>query len=406
MSCSRSVLIVGGGIIGVTSAYALAEQGWRVRVVDSLAAPGLDASFGNGRQLSYSYTNALASPETLAHFPKVMLGCDPSLRLKLSPEPSFLSWLLRFAGNCSEARFRANTLASLELAHRSAQAMANLTACHPLDFEYRSSGKMVIYRSAKGFARAQEIMALKNSHGANVRACQPAEAIDLEPSLSAVSGDLAGAIHSAGDDVGNCRLFAVELLKLAQTRFGVEFTPDCSVVRLRLAKDHAVAVLDDGDEIRAARIVVASGSRANDLLAPIGFRQPLASMKGYSFTAPFGDQSPSVSITDPERRIVFTNTGNRMLVAGLAELGESNSRCDPGRIEVLKSLAEDALPKAADYSSAGDSWAGLRPVTPNSLPITRMLAPSLAVNIGHGMLGWTLALGSGQVLAEQFGHAG
>lgn len=406
MSCDRSVLIIGGGIIGVTSAYALAEQGWRVRVVDSLAAPGLDASFGNGRQLSYSYTNALASPDTLTHFPKVLFGCDPSLRLKLAVKPSFLTWLLRFAGNCSEAQFRANTLASLELAKRSAQAMTKLNACHPLDFEHRSSGKMVIYRSAKGFARAQEIMALKNAHGAGVRACQPAEAIELEPALAPISRDLAGAIHSAGDDVGNCRLFAVELLKLAQSRFGVEFTPDCSVDRIRLASDHATAVLDNGEEVHAARIVVASGSRANDLLAPIGLRQPLASMKGYSFTAPFGDQPPSVSITDPERRIVFTNTGNRMLVAGLAELGESDSRCDPGRIEVLKSLASDALPQAADYASVSDAWAGLRPVTPNSLPITRMLAPSLAVNIGHGMLGWTLALGSAQVLAEQFGNPG
>lgn len=403
VNSNGSVLIVGGGIIGATSAYALAQRGWRVRVLDRLAGPGLEASFGNGRQLSYSYTNALASPETLAQSPKVVMGCDPSLRLRLSLKPSFLTWLLRFAANCTEARFQANTMACLALARRSAHAMQRLTACHPLDFEHHSPGKMVVYRSGKSFGRAQAIMALKNAHGTNLKACHPAEAIEREPALSQISGNLAGVIHSAGDDVGNCRLFAVELLKLAQNRFGVEFTPNCDVARIEIRGDHTAAILDSGEEVRARRLVVACGSRANTLLAPIGHRQPLAPMKGYSFTAPYGELPPSISITDPDHRIVFTNTGKRMLVAGLAELGVEDSVCDPRRVKVLKQIAQHSLPAAADFGGAGDEWAGLRPVTPDSLPITKRLAPSLAVNIGHGMLGWTLALGSAEVLAEQLG---
>lgn len=401
MGSKRSALVVGGGIIGVTSAYVLARNGWTVQIIEREDSAAMGASRRNGRQLSYSHTNALAAPERLAHIPRYMLGLDDAFRLSMRIDTKFLRWSAQFLRNCTSRAYRHNTLAVLALAEESRRAMEALLSRHDIAFERRACGKMVLLHDIDAMRMAQSSLRMKQAAGLDQSLLNPGEAIEIEPALAPIRSSFAGALYSPGDETGDCQLFTTNLLKLLKTQYGVEFLSRRSVERIELARGKPVVRLKGGDALRGDLAIVANGHQADRLLAPIGHRAPVEAMKGYSFTAPLGRQAPLVSITDQARRIVFTNTGDRMLVAGIAELGRVDASIDQERLASMVAAARSSLPDAAQYEAIGDRWAGMRPATPNSQPVTQMLEPGLAVNVGHGMLGWTLAMGS----AERLGRA-
>jgi D-amino-acid dehydrogenase len=400
MGNQRSAIVVGGGIIGATSAYALARRGWRVQLIDREAQAAQGASLGNGRQLSYSHTNALASPAILREIPRLVLGCDEAFKLRLKVDRAFLSWILQFLGNCTSAANRKNTLETLELADRSRAAMEQLLEQHPIEFERRQTGKLVLLRSQAELNAARASLEMKRLAGLVQAMLSYQEACFLEPALEQAREIFLGALYAPDDETGNCAEFARNLIALCEEQFGVEFHTLSRVIGVDRKCGRSVVVLDSGEERQADLVVMANGHAINQFLEPLGHRLPIQPMKGYSFTAPVGNWAPRVSVTDQRRRIVFTSLGDRVLVAGIAELGTSDTRVDQLRLQSVIAAARASLPEAAVYSEADSGWAGLRPMTPNSRPITCMLEPGIAVNAGHGMLGWTLAMGSAEKLCE------
>ncbi|XUU60552.1 FAD-dependent oxidoreductase [Erythrobacter sp. HA6-11] len=400
MGQQRSAIIIGGGIIGATSAYVLARDGWQVTLVERHAAVGQGTSLGNGRQLSYSHTNALASPRLLTRIPSLLAGCDPAFRMSLRADRGFWDWTLRFLANCNASANRRNTLAALRLAHRSKQAMARLLSEHTISFDRKQAGKMVLLESDADVASARKSLEAKQADGLKQHLLSAEEAIRIEPALEPVRERLRGVLYAPDDETGDCAQFAQSILDVAAREYGAQVLTGRQVQAVSRQSSQTVVTLSDGEELVGDLAIIAAGPAVNSLLKPLGHGLPIEPMKGYSFTAPLGNAPPRVSVTDHKRRIVFTHLGDRMLVAGIAEMGRVDLHVDSERLQSMISTAHASLPEAAVYSDADEGWVGLRPMTPNSLPIIRMLEPGIAVNAGQGMLGWTLAMGSAEQLSE------
>ena len=395
-----SVIVVGAGVVGVATAYALARRGARVTVVDREQQPGRGSSFANGAQLSYLYTDALANPGILKRVPGLLLGLEPAFRLKPSLDPAYLAWLLQFLRNATPGRFRANTLAGLQLGLESRAAMAALLAAHPLDFGHAESGKLHLHDSAVGLAEAAKLVELKHQHGGQQEILGTQELLALEPALQNRAVIPVGAVYTPQDAVGDPFRFCVDLLDLLVRSFGVTARLGTTVTDVALHNGQAVVRVNDGETLTADELVVCAGAESGRWLAPYGLGGSLQPMKGYSFTAPLGVDCPVSSITDVARKLVFCQLHGKVRVAGLAELGTADRTVVAKRFDYLLTTARDILPLAADYAAVGEPWTGLRPMTPSSLPIVRRLRAGLSVNIGHGMLGWTFAMGSADRLAN------
>lgn len=399
-AAARSVIVLGAGVVGVATAYALARRGARVTLIDREQQPGRGTSFANGAQLSYLYTDALANPGILKRVPGLLLGLEPAFRLKPSLDPAYLWWLLRFLRNATPGRFRANTLAGLQLGLESRAAMAALLAAHSLDFGHSASGKLHLHDSSVGLAEAAKLVELKRQHGGQQEVLGTAELLTLEPALRSRAVVPVGAVHTPQDAVGDPFRFCGGLLDVLVRSFGVAARLGTIVTGMDLRKGQAVVRLNEGETLTADELVICAGAESGRWLAPYGLGSSLQPMKGYSFTAPLGVDCPVSSITDVARKLVFCQLQGRVRVAGLAELGTADRTVAAKRFDYLLATARDILPLAADYAAAGEPWTGLRPMTPSSLPIVRRVRPGLSVNIGHGMLGWTFAMGSAERLAN------
>jgi D-amino-acid dehydrogenase len=392
-------IVVGAGVVGVATAYALASRGASVCIIDQAPEPGRGASFANGAQLSYAYADALASPALLAKLPSLALGLDPLFRLRLSPDPGLYVWLAAFLRNMTAARFERNTCRVLALALESSQEMHAMLERHKLAFHHAVPGKMHLYYSKDGLRQAAATVALKQRHGATQMIRTARAAIAIEPALAQVRG-LAGVVHSPQDAVGDPRLFCEALLALCLAQFGVVARFDAGVTAMVRSADGWRVSTARGELFRARRLVLCAGGGSRALARRLGLDLRIQPIKGYSFTATPGPDAPQLSLTDTKRKLVFCRLGNHIRVAGLAELGVRSSAVDPARACLLRDLARDALPGGADYAAIETAWAGLRPMTPDAQPIIRWVDPNLALNTGHGMLGWTLAMGSAARLAR------
>ncbi len=399
-STLKSVAIIGAGVVGVATAYALARRGLDVTVIDGRESAGRGASYANGAQLSYLYTDALANPRLFRDMPALLLGRSEAFRMRLSLDPDYLRWLLAFLRNCTAGRFKRNTLAALELGLESRLQMASLLATHDLDFGYAVRGKMHLYHTETAFAAARRVMGMKNVGPAAQQALTYNEARAIEPALDAAPDRPVGIIYTPDEAVGDSFRFSSNMLELLQARYSVRVIFNATVSEISTASGQAL-LCTDGQAVKADMAVVCAGADAQQLLRPFGVSIPVMPMKGYSLTAPPGEAAPTVSLTDTTRRLVFTRLDNRIRVAGLADLGWRSAAPDPARLNTLLQHARASLPQAAAFDDASSFWAGLRPMTPNSLPCIGRAGPSLAYNVGHGMLGWTLAMGSGERLARK-----
>jgi D-amino-acid dehydrogenase len=323
------------------------------------------------------------------------LGLDRAFRMHWSADPDFLRWGLAFLRNTGHARFRGNTLAVLKLALESRAAMHALLQRHRIDFDHAPAGKMHLYHDAETLAGATDIVAIKRSQGAVQEVLSPRQAIDLEPALAHAPG-LAGVVYSPQEEVGDPHRFCLGLLAVLQTDYALRADFGFEVADFASSPNGVAVETRDKHRLQARHLVICAGIEAMALSRRIGIRAPLMPMKGYSFTAPPGSHAPAISITDTSRKIVFCRLGDRMRVAGLAELGNGNIAPDPARSRLLVAMARESLPDAARYDLIDSTWAGLRPMTPDSVPIIRRARPGVVLNMGHGMLGWTLAMGAGE----------
>lgn len=395
----QSAVIIGAGVVGVASAYALAERGWQITLVDQGAGPATGASHSNGAQLSYCFTDALGSPSTFAALPSLLAG-KGGVSIGLSARPGYLCWLARFARNCTAGRFRANTLAVLDLATRSRAAMDRLCEMHSLEFSHRVAGKVNLLYSPHDERRAAEIVAFKRDAGCEQELIDRSQLEQLDPALEGLDEAVIGAVSTPSEVVGDPLLFSRSLVDVLTSEYGMATRFDTGVRAIEERADTATITLGNGEQLNADMVVVAGGHSSNALLGPTGNAIGLQPIKGYSFEMPLANGSPQISVTDGKRRLVFTNLGDRMRVAGIAEVGNGSLDIDSARIDWLIASASESLPNAGDFSKAGKFWTGLRPSTPNSQPVIRRASKRIAINTGHGSLGWTLAMGSAEQLAS------
>jgi len=400
VSSGHDLIVIGAGVVGLATAYAAAKRGRSVLLLDRNTGPALGTSFANGAQLSYAYTDAMAGPATWAQLPEMAFGRNGPFRTRWSADPDFLRWGLAFLRQASSGGLHRNTLATLQLALESRSAMQALLQQHPIDFDHQVSGKLHLYPSAEAMQGAAAMIALKRTSGVQQRLVDADEARAIEPALAGAPW-LGGAVYSPDEEAGDPYRFSQGLLQVLQQDYGLQAWFGFDTQSLRHVDGRWQLQAADGRSVQAARVVVCAGIDSVALLKPLRQRMPLMAIKGYSFTAPLGANAPRVSLTDTKRKLVFCRLGSRIRVAGLADLNDWDPAPEPARLATLIAQARASLPEAADYDHIESSWAGLRPVTPWTSPIIRTLGDGLACNIGHGMLGWTLAMGSGERVVRQ-----
>ena len=391
-------LVLGAGVIGLTTAHALTEAGVDVTIIDRNVDAGGDASRGNGAQLSYNFVGPFASPETLRHLPALLLERDGPTRMRPGLDPAFLRWGLSFLRHCTPGAVRRTTIAQLALAASSRSEMARLSATVPLEFGLRTAGKLVLHRSAAGFAAARRQQERQRGHGAEQQALSPRECLALEPGLRLAENDLSGGIFTPGDQVGDCAAFCRDLAahlrtrNTVQWRLGTPCTPWMDGRRVR-------GVQIGAESLEADQTVLCLGAGAPAFARAAGVRLPIVPMKGYSLTLTPRTRLTH-SVTDMARKIVFAPLPGPMIrVAGIADFVGQDRGIDPARLAVLTRAAAETVD--ADFAAPTHPWTGLRPVTPDSRPLIGPSgAPGLFLNTGHGGLGWTLAAGSARLTAD------
>ena len=402
LSRSGRIVVIGGGVIGVTTAVSLARRGAQVMLIERANSLAEGASARNGGQLSYCYTDALPTASLLRDLPRLAAGLDPAFRIHANASPRFLGWIARFLMNCTASRWAANTLAVLRLALQSRAAMAMLRQRHPaLEFKHSASGKVHLYDDPAKLLGARSAMQIKSPFGCEQRILSFDELIAIEPALAASRPGIVGAVYSPLDEAGDSCQFTQTLAALSSREDGLDVRTGVTASSFVVEKRSVRALRTSAGEIEADRFVLAAGCASPALARTAGFTLPVHPMKGYSITLPATRDSPVVSITDTRAKIVFCRLQDEVRIAGMAELGGASLKVDRRRIDVLLQAARACLPKAADWSAPPAAWSGLRPMTPDSRPIvsaTRLT--NLFVNCGHGMLGWTLACGSAELAAD------
>lgn len=402
---ARRVAVMGAGIVGLATAWQLQRDGFEVTVIDR-QAPGQGASFGNGAQLSYAYVQPLADPSIWAQLPKLLLSRESPFSLRLRLDPAQWAWGLRFLAACRADVSARSTATLLALAEESREALQHLLADTRADCEFTASGKLVMYGSDASFAAARRQLDLQRAlGGAEQHALSLAACLRIEPALAGSAARYVGGIHTPGECAADCARLCDALQGALQAR-GVRFVLGAPLGALRRERDRLLAVQAGGDWIEAEHFVAALGTGVAAFARQAGARVPVYPLKGYSLTldVPASDGlAPSVSVTDAQRKVVFARLGQRLRVAGLAELAGHDTRIESRRVEQLRRAAREVFPLACAGTEARP-WAGLRPATPTGVPIIGRVdgAPAnLLFNAGHGALGFTLAAGSARRLSRQ-----
>ena len=397
------VLILGAGVVGVCSAYYFWRDGHEVTVLERNDSVGLETSFANGGQLSYSYVAPLASPSVIPKLPPWLLRRDSPLRFRPALDPRQWRWCLEFLAACNQRTADRTTERLLRLAFYSRDLMHELVATQPLDFDYVQNGKLVVHTQRESFESARRLMDYQRTLGAEQEALDAAGCVALEPALEAMAPRIAGAIHTPSEDVGDTFKFCNELARLmtagpnpARLRFGVE------VERLLPWQGRLMGVETSHGVMEADAYVMALGTSAPGLLQPLGIRVPVYPLKGYSLSLPIVDPrgAPRISVTDFERKVVYARIGDELRVAGMADLSGRRAVIDAERIGQLVAEVEATFPKASDFRSL-KPWCGMRPATPRGTPVVGATPhANLWLNVGHGALGFTLALATGRIVAD------
>ena len=396
----QRVTVIGAGVIGLTTAYALVREGLSVDLIDARDSVASATSFANGGQLSYRYVAPLADAGVPWQALGWLLQGDSPLRLRLRPDPAQWRWLLGFVLACRKSVNRRNGAQLLELALHSQATLARWREEDGLsDFAWRRNGKLVTFRQNSSFERARQSLADPQQQ----QVLSPAECALLEPAL--IDAPFVGAIYTPDEEVGDCHGFCQQLAARLQASGRCEFRLGQAVTGIRHSNG-SVNAIELGEQVLPVdQLVIAAGHRSPMLALP-GLQLPLYPLKGYSLTVPIGagHRAPDVSITDYDRKIVYARIGKQLRVAAMVDIVGFDPALDPKRLALIKRQAHDTFPNAGAYDEAVE-WAGMRPATPSGVPLLGATAyRNLWLNLGHGALGFTLACGSGRLLSELIGE--
>ncbi len=395
------VLVLGSGVVGTASAYYLARAGFEVVVVDRQPAVAMETSFANAGQVSPGYASPWAAPGVPLKAMKWLLQRHAPLAIKLTGDVDQYLWMTQMLRNCTAARYAVNKERMVRLSEYSRDCLDELRAETGIAYEGRQLGTTQLFRTqAQLDAAAKDIAVLERS-GVPYELLDRAGIARVEPALAKVADKLSGALRLPNDQTGDCQLFTTRLAEMARA-LGVEFRFEQNIQRLEHAGDRIAGVWIDGKLETADRYVLALGSYSPQMLKPLGIRAPVYPLKGYSLTVPISDpaMAPQSTVLDETYKVAITRFDQRIRVGGMAEIAGHDLSLDPRRRETLEMVVGDLYPQGGDPSDAV-FWTGLRPATPDGTPIIGATPyRNLFLNTGHGTLGWTMACGSGRVLAD------
>jgi D-amino-acid dehydrogenase len=400
------VVVLGAGVIGTATAWYLVQQGHEVTVIDRREGAGLETSFANGGQISVSHAEPWANPDAPLKILQWLRRDDSPLLFRLRMDPAQWLWGLRFLYECRPSRTRANIAQIVKLSLYSRAALQELRAETGIEYDALTRGILHYYTDRGEFDRAAASAPIMNELGLDLAVKTVDEAVAIEPALGRARDSIVGATYTPTDESGDAHKFTQELARRASAR-GARFLYNRTIQAAGTEGKRVTGIVVKHGEgkdtmISADAYVVALGSYSPLLTGPIGLYLPIYPAKGYSASVPIADPAlaPTVSLIDDGAKIVFSRLGERLRIAGTAELSGYSTDLNPVRCEALIRRAREIFPGAGAYDRA-TFWAGLRPSTPSNVPLVgRTRYSNLFLNTGHGTLGWTMACGSGRALAD------
>nr|WP_314539139.1 D-amino acid dehydrogenase [uncultured Massilia sp.] len=397
------VLVLGSGVVGVTTAYYLAKAGHEVTVVDRQPGPALETSFANAGQISPGYASPWAAPGIPLKAFKWLFQRHAPLAIRPDGSLFQLQWMWEMYRNCDATRYAVNKERMVRLAEYSRDCIRQLRADTGIAYEGRQQGTLQLFRTQAQFDGAAKDIEVLRDAGVPFEVLDSAHLAQAEPALAHVRGKLVGGLRLPNDETGDCQLFTSRLTQMAR-ELGVRFEFDTEIQHLDIRNGEIAAVRTSKGTFEAERYVLALGSYSR-LLLQDQFRVPVYPLKGYSLTVPIVDaaKAPVSTILDETYKIAVTRFDDRIRVGGMAEIAGYSKALNPARRETLELVVNDLFPGGGDVKNA-TFWTGLRPMTPDSTPIVGATPlRNLFLNTGHGTLGWTMACGSASVIADLVG---
>ncbi|QNM94708.1 D-amino acid dehydrogenase [Chitinimonas koreensis] len=396
------VIVLGGGVIGVSTAYYLARAGADVTVLERQDGVALETSFANAGQISPGYSTPWAAPGIPLKAMKWLFQRHAPLAIR--PDGSLFQWqwMAQMLANCNDRAYAINKERMMRLSEYSRDCLRALRQETGIGYEERTGGTLQLFRSQQQLDGAARDIPVLEACGVPFELLDEAGCARAEPALAKVPGRVVGGLRLPNDETGDCQRFTTELARRAQA-IGVKFRFGCEIDQLLVERGRIAGVaLKGGERLQADQYVVAMGSFSRQLVRGLGLNLPVYPTKGYSLTVPIVDPAgaPVSTVLDETYKIAITRFDDRIRVGGMAELGGYDLSLNPRRRETLEMVVGDLFPSGGDIAAAS-FWTGLRPMTPDGTPIVgRTPYANLSLNTGHGTLGWTMACGSGKLLAD------
>lgn len=395
-------LVLGGGIVGVTTAYFLARDGHEVTLVEAHEGLGLEATAANAGLIAPGHAFAWASPRAPGQLLRSLLGQETAIRVRLRPDLRLYLWGLQFLRECPAGRARLNTLIKLRLCQYSQAVMTELVRAEEIRYHAVTRGALYVYRDPAELEAGVRKMALVVERGQRQEVLDPDAVARIEPAFEPVRHKIAGAIYGLTDGSGDARAFTEEVARRCRERLGVTFRLGTRVLALRASGDRVQGVVTQRGPLTAETYVLALGVESPLVARTVGIRLPIYPAKGYSVTFPVkpGGLAPTLGGVDEQWLVGWSRMGDRLRMTSTAEFAGYDRDWRPRDFNNIHRFARDVFPEAARYEE-GQYRACLRPMTPHGRPI---LGPTryrnLVLNVGHGHMGWTMACGTARIVAD------
>ncbi len=396
------VLVLGSGVIGVTTAWYLAKAGNEVTVVDRLDTPATETSYANAGMLSFDYSTPWGAPGVPLKAIKWMMQDISPLYFDVRRfDANTISWMMKMLAQCSSQAFDVNKERMLRVARYSAECFRELNSELELDYDVRMKGTLEVFRSQKELDGAASDVAILERCNVPHQMVDVQSCIHQEPALANVKDKIVGGLYLPGDGTGDCHKFTNGLAQECR-KLGVQFLMGTEIHSIETSKGKVSSLKTSAGELKADKYVIALGSYAPYLTRKIGIHLPIYPLKGYSLTMPIVDETkaPVSTVMDQKYKVAVTRFDDRIRVGGIAEIANFNKELNPKRRGAIEFTVKDLFPGAGDVDGA-EFWTGLRPMTPDSVPILgNTQYDNLVLNSGHGTLGWTMSLGASRYVAD------
>jgi D-amino-acid dehydrogenase len=395
------IVVLGGGVVGVTTAYQLVQDGHDVVVLERHPDVAQETSWGNAGMIAPGHSFVWSSPKAPWILLKSLFLDNQALRFRPSRDPRLWSWSVRFLAECTAAKARANTLRKHQIATYSQRVLHDVLAAEQLDYDRNERGILYFYRDPAALEAGVAHMQLLAEDGQEIRVVDRAQLLEIEPSLAGAGDRIAGGIYCPTDETGDCNKFTRELAATCRSRGAVLHT-GTTITDVEAAGDVVTGVHTDQGTFKADAYVMALGCQSPQLARRIGVDLPIYPIKGYSLTIPIGNHKvpPTVGAVDEHNLVAISRFGDCVRVTATAEFAGYDTSHKPADFAFMKGVVQELYPDGADYQRA-EMWAGLRPMTPDNLPIIgRKRHRNLYYNTGHGHIGWTMSHGSARMTAD------